>query len=69
MYKVNLLVFLTLLIVSNSNCLDLKTFYKYLNVTQKSSPECQLQKDTFLFSLKNRTEWAVKSEYNEVNNI
>lgn len=55
-----LLVFALLVCVE---CLDLGTFYKYLDKTHKSiSLECELQKDVFVKSLENRTQWAITSK-------
>lgn len=62
MFKITLFVLLLSCVLECAYCLDLEIFHRYLNDTLKSNAECQIQKDIFLQSLENETEWALKSK-------
>lgn len=50
-------------LIGGGKCLDLHTFYDYLQDNSTSSnSECEEQKSAFLHSLMNKDAWALKSE-------
>lgn len=61
--KMNLFLYLIILLFNYASCLELDVFNKYLEKEFKSSSECQLQKEILLEALKNNSEWALESKY------
>lgn len=58
--QVLLLIFVIL--CGDVKCLDLHSFYDYLNKSESASTECEEQIDVLLEALESREAWALKSK-------
>lgn len=55
--------FLISILFNSGNCLDLDSFYNYIQYSNKSSSaECAVQKSAFLQGLANGDVWAARSK-------
>lgn len=57
------LVLLLLLIIGHGKCLQMETFFKYLNISATASSECSDQMEVFTNALLEGEPWALKSKF------
>lgn len=58
-----LLILVLSVLICNINCLDVDLFNKYFKENYSSNVKCQLQKEVFIQSLKDKSEWALNSKF------
>lgn len=53
---------LIIVLFGGVKCLDLHSFYEYLNKSESASTECEAQREIFLEALEKRETWALQSK-------